>query len=185
MSIFEELMERVGSKNYYLVKDYTKNIDYIVDTGIANYLFGGYGGPLRSDCVFTFNHLTHTAVAEMDHEEFAKSMLIVFRDYSNSFGTKPNPELQERTKELENDAKNGIDSKTRAKTPQELKECRTVRLIGAYHSFEKAKKDCREVLEYESKHGHCTEEEMLIVMHPSTKIPKDFKGKVTPSPSFD
>ena len=185
MSVFEKIIEHVSRKNYYLVKDYTKNIDYIVDAGIANYLFGGYGGRLKSDCVFTFNHLTHTAVAEMDHEEFNKSMLIVFRDYSNSFGTKPNPGLQERINELENEKKNGIDSKTRAKTPQEIKEYRTVRLIGAYHSFETAKKDCREVLEYESKHGHCAEEEMIIVRHPSTEVPKDFKGKVSPSPSFD
>ncbi len=184
MNDFEKMKEHFQAKNYFLVKDYVVGFTYIVDRAVANYLFGRSCDNIRSDCLFNCNYFSSTGIAHCDTKELMQEHVILFRSGFVGSNNNLTPSLKERIKDMNSELRHHINVQTRAKTARELKDGRTVRLIGCYHSLEQARKDYRKVCAHKENSGHCQEEEKVIIMHTGTKIPKDFKGKVTMSPSY-
>ncbi len=181
MSIFENITEHLKTKKYFLVKDYVVGYYYITDITVANYLFGGYCDYLRSDCLFNGQYFQSRGISpDVDYKE----NIFLFQSKYIEDKKIVSDGLQKRIQEMEKETKQKIDVQTRAKTPEELKDGRTVRLIGAYHNLDKAKADCKKMAEHAKKNGFCKPEEEVIIRHTGTKIPNNFKGKITSSPSF-
>ena len=183
MSIFENITEHFKAKKYFLIKDYVRDFYYLADLSVANYLFGGYCDYLRSDCLFNYNYFSSRGI-ENDLAHIKDSVILCKSLYIENKPLVMSDGLKKRLTEMKTEVLKGVDVQTRDKTPEELKDGRTVRLIGAYHSFDKAKADCKKMNEHAKKNGFCKPEEEVIIRHTGTKIPDDFKGKITSSPSF-
>ena len=137
MNKIKEILDHYRIPRFFLVKDYTVNYNYIVDTKIANYLFGGYCGILRSDCIFSEKYFRSMHITA-DYKYFSQSVLFFKDPYATTSATLPEKMLKDRINEMKKEQKQNINVQTREKTPEEIKESRTVRLVGCYHSLDKA-----------------------------------------------
>ncbi len=131
---------------FFLVKDYVMGFNYLVDWGTANFLFGRINcyDKRTSDCSHNYTYLDSCGfltsfIQSKENPEISIMVRTTGDDwhfcnfYSHMF--------KKRIMEYQKELREGTDPQNRPKTKEELKEGRTIRIIGCYKNFEEAKKD--------------------------------------------
>ena len=186
--IKSKVVSRVKNYKYFMIKDYVKNYFYVVDLAGANFLFQGYGADtlVKSDGLLCADNLDAMGISK-DIEIFKdKKGFFIYYDTKKELGKDLTccTGLAQRIDEIAQDKKKGVDPVWRDKTSKEIKEHRTVRLVGCYSTLKQAKQGVQDACTEWNTRGHfCSPQDKVIVMHTGTKPEKDFKGQYTWSPS--
>ena len=183
--IFTQIKDYLMSKKalkFFLVKDYTIGEEYVVDLELANYLFGGENlyTNQKPDCLYCEQFLTASSKNNRTLIEDNKTQTYIYYYYRKylSTNTQYSEGLKQRIKELKTEMCNGVDVKTRDKTEEEIKEGRTVRLLGCYSDLDKVKEDFVKIVQKKGEGKFCKPEEMVFIEYSSNEVPENFKGKV-------